>query len=370
MTHFESDHATIEALEQLTALIQMGLEQAWDPAIVETAKTEVENARNELQTSIDNIHRQLTVQESKVTYLKSQAQKLELGLQATKDLGQFIEQLGGTEQLSAHLASLQQFKEILPQIQSSQSIAERLEQQSRQLQQDMDAVNTYLAEMGGAQPLLQRLNDAQKVAEQLQQLGGHIQEGVQHCLDQYLPTFEEGKAQISEWRSEVLNNTNQSLSKIDSLHYEIEEKSAQIKNNITNLESRIQEFRNRENTLKSLLESLEQLTQDHGGEELISYVSRKLAELDQFIQLQVQQSERAQADMQSRLQTWITQETERAQNNTYQEITRLTQENHQLADKVHRLEGDLGYLFDQINRLQSIKCDRPVWLMSNLRRPR
>jgi hypothetical protein len=69
MPHFESDHTTIEALEQLTTLIEMGLEQAWDPAIVETAKKEVENARNEFQTSIDNIHHQLTVQESQVTRL-------------------------------------------------------------------------------------------------------------------------------------------------------------------------------------------------------------------------------------------------------------------------------------------------------------
>jgi chromosome segregation ATPase len=369
MPHFESDHTTIEALEQLTTLIEMGLEQAWDPAIVETAKKEVENARNEFQTSIDNIHHQLTVQESQVTRLKSQAQKLELGLQATKDLEQLIEKLGGAEQLSAHLASLQQFKEILPQIQSSQLTAERLEQQSQQLQRDIDTVNTYLAEMGGAQPLLQRLDDVQKVAEQLQQLGGRIQDGVQHCLDQYLPTFEEGKAQISAWRSEVLNSTNQSLIKIDDLHQKIEEKSAQIKSNVTNLESNIREFKNRENTLKNLLETLEQLAQAHGGEELITYVSKKLAGLDQFIQLQVQQSERAKADMQSRLQTWITQETEKAQNNAYQEINRLTQENHQLADRVHRLEGDLGYLINQVNRLQSIKCDRPVWLMSNLRRP-
>jgi DNA repair exonuclease SbcCD ATPase subunit len=294
MTDFSSDYDTIKDLEKLTKLLEKGLQQAWDPATIIQAKSEIESiankAKKEIQSSnsqIESIQNSLTLINLQKIEVEKEIQQLENAVKVAKSLDQLVKQLGGVDQLRQYLTKLEnlnseELDQILQRVNTAQQLANSLEQQTQELQQTTTSLIQRLDALGGTNALLEKFNKLEDIAQRLDTVDSEIQSSIDSCLERYLPDFESGKLQIEQWREETIFETQQTLASITQKTQSIDESLNDLSTNYQEIKNLSNRLDKKEFKLQSILDAITDLTQSLGGKPLVSEVLKKLTDLDNF----------------------------------------------------------------------------------------
>jgi chromosome segregation ATPase len=367
--NFVSDQDTITALQQLTDLIHQGLQQAWDPNIITQAKAEINQTAEQCKEQFHTIHQDVEDLQGSLLEIDQRSGQLTDSIVTAEKVTEVITKMGGPDQLRQDFDRLEQLRSITGQIGEAQAMAQQLQQQTEQLRTDGDRLGQTLTQLGGADALLDQLAQLKEIASQLAGLDRHIDQVTTAIIDRYLPSFEAGKEQIAQWRSEVkdqlastLANLEQQKREVNGLIKDLTAKSGQISSQLTDLEQ--QQLK-----LEPLLTAIAQLAEQLGGQDLLQKVAVDLELLDETIAQQRRELVSLKTDLRAEFQKMFEQELEHFKNEQLRVNQRLLSENNQLKEEIAKMSQELNYNADQLRRLQAVKCDRPVWTLSNLRRP-
>lgn len=367
--NFISDQDTITALQQLTDLIHQGLQQAWDPNIITQAKAEINQTAEQCKEQFHTIHQDVEDLQGSLLEIDQRSGQLTDSIVTAEKVTEVITKMGGPDQLRQDFDRLEQLRSITGQIGEAQAMAQQLQQQTEQLRTDGDRLGKTLTQLGGADALLAQLAQLEEIASQLAGLDSHIDQTITAVVDRYLPNFEAGKEQIAQWRSEVkdqlastLASLEQQKREVNGLIKDLTAKSGQISSQLTDLEQ--QRLR-----LEPLLTAIAKLADQLGGQDLLQKVATDLGLLDETIAQQRRELVSLKTDLRAEFQRMFDQELEQFKNEQLQVNQRLLAENRQLKEEIAKISQELNYNADQLRRLQAVKCDRPVWTLSNLRRP-
>jgi len=330
MTNFASDHETIQALQELTELIQKGLQDAWNPEIINQAKQQVESIENKIQKI-----------ESNLTGINLQKDELEKAIKVATQLDSLIQKLGGTNKIKQDLAKLEDLNQVLNQISSGAKVAESLHQQTQVSQEIITPLIEKIDRLGGADTLMERFGQLQEIAQRLGTLDNQIQSSIDSCLNTYLPNFEAGKYLIEQWREETLLETQNALAKMKKTAEELEKS---------------------ESELQSILNSIAQLTQSLGGKTLFNTVVNKLADLDDFWVTEKSALNKFKNDLEEALENEIEEVIHKNEGIFIQKLTELNNviisakaEVNELQTKI---EASINKLQKQLETLIASECKR------------
>ena len=330
MTNFASDHETIQALQELTELIQKGLQDAWNPEIINQAKQQVESIENKIQKI-----------ESNLTGINLQKDELEKAIKVATQLDSLIQKLGGTNKIKQDLAKLEDLNQVLNQISSGAKVAESLHQQTQVSQEIITPLIEKIDRLGGADTLMERFGQLQEIAQRLGTLDNQIQSSIDSCLNTYLPNFEAGKYLIEQWREETLLETQNALAKMEKTAEELEKS---------------------ESELQSILNSIAQLTQSLGGKTLFNTVINKLADLDNFWVTEKSALNKFKNDLEEALENEIEEVIHKNEGIFIQKLTELNNviisakaEVNELQTKI---ESSTNKLQKQLETLIASECKR------------
>lgn len=367
--NFTSDQDTINALQQLTDLIYQGLQQAWDPNVITEAKADINQTAQECKGQLNTLHQNMQELQNSLITINQKSEQLTNGIKTAEKVTDTINQMGGPDQLRQDFDRLEELRSVTGQIGEAQAMAEQLQSQTKQLRTDGDRLAQTLTQLGGAEALLDQLTQLQGIASQLAGLDGRINQTTTAVIDRYLPDFEAGKEQIAQWRSEVEGQLGSTIATVNQQKQELEQLMGDLTSQGQQIRSQLQELEQQRLKLEPLLTAIAQLADQLGGQDLLQKVATDLQVLDTSIAQQQQELVGLKANLRAEFQRMFDQELEQFKNEQLQVNRRLLSENHQLKEEIAKISQELNYSADQLRRLQAVKCDRPVWTLSNLRRP-
>ncbi|MEB3310895.1 MAG: hypothetical protein VKJ02_11735 [Snowella sp.] len=339
MKDFHSDYETIKALQELTKLIQQGLNDAWDPKIIDQAKQKIEATVSNAIQKVDSIKINIQQIEANLKAVNLQKTELEETIEVANRLDQLIQELGGANKLQQNLEKLVHLDELLNEISNGREVAKSLQQQTQNLQEITTSLIKKIDHLGGTNTLIEKFNQVQEIAKKLDTVDFQIQSNIDSCLNNYLPEFEAGKLQIEQWRNNVLLETRQTLEKINGIYESINKLFKKTDQNCDFAKITLKEFDRKETELRTILNSITELTKSLGGENLVVNATKKLTNLENFIL-----SEKSNLNN-------FTRELEKTFDKSFMEIADKNEE--VFKEKIDNINSFISSTKSQINTIQN-----------------
>jgi chromosome segregation ATPase len=366
---FISDQETIAALQQLTNLINQGLQQAWDPNLITQARTDINSEVAHCQQAFADIDRRTKDLVASLELIEEQRQELIESLRTAEKVTNTMQKMGGVEQLRQDFNRLEELRSVIAEMGKAQATAQQLQSQTEQLRSDGDRLQRTLTDVGGAEALLAQLAQLQEIADQLASLDSRIEDTITLVVNRYLPTFEAGQNQIEQWQGEVKQQVAANLATVEQNKRAMEQLVERLVADKQQLQTQLKQLEQQRSQLEPLLANIAKIVNEFKDQPFLEWVTERLSNLDQIIAQQKQSLVSVKTDLRTEFQQLFVQELENCKNEQLHMNRHLLAENQYLKQQVEILSQDLNYHADQLRRLQSIKCDRPVWTLSNLRRP-